>query len=86
MTLTFDVSHKLGDFQLDARFQTGPGLTALFGRSGSGKTTIINILAGLVHPDVGRVAVDGVPLVDTARNVFVAPHKRRLATVPVPPG
>ena len=41
------------------------GVTALFGRSGSGKTSLINIIAGLMQPDHGRIALDGTVLVDT---------------------
>ena len=59
MTLAVDIRHRLGSFPLDARFETGSGLIALFGRSGSGKTSIINIIAGLIRPDQGRVTVDG---------------------------
>ena len=73
MTLAVDIRHRLGDFRLDARFETGGGLTALFGRSGSGKTSLVNIIAGLIRPDEGRVVVDGAVLVDTsARRVRAA--------------
>ena len=44
------VSHRLGAFTLDAAFASGAGLTALFGRSGSGKTSLINAIAGLIRP------------------------------------
>jgi molybdate transport system ATP-binding protein len=79
--LSIDVQHRLGDFLLDTRFETGHGLIALFGRSGSGKTSLVNIIAGLIRPEQGSVAVDGVSLVDTARGVFVPRHKRRLGYV-----
>ncbi len=55
-----------GHFPHRCRF--GPadgGLTALFGRSGAGKTSLINVIAGLIRPDQGRVVVDGVTVVDT---------------------
>jgi molybdate transport system ATP-binding protein len=81
MTLAIDIRHRLGSFELDARFEAGGGLVALFGRSGSGKTSIVNVIAGLIRPDEGRVVVDGVPLVDTARGVFVPPHRRRIGYV-----
>jgi molybdate transport system ATP-binding protein len=81
MTLTVDIKHRQGHFALDIAFETQGGLTALFGRSGSGKTSIVNIIAGLIRPDAGRVSVDGVDLVDTARGVFVPRHKRRIGYV-----
>lgn len=81
MTLHVDIRHRLGTFELDARFETGTGLIALFGRSGSGKTSIINVIAGLIRPDQGFVTIDGVSLVDTARGVSVPRHKRRLGYV-----
>ena len=81
MTLAIDIRHKLGEFLLDARFETGSGLIALFGRSGSGKTSIVNVIAGLIHPDQGSVTMDGIVLVDTARGVFVPRHKRRIGYV-----
>lgn len=81
MTLEVDIRHRLGEFLLDARFATDGGLVALFGRSGSGKTSIINVIAGLVRPDEGRVAIDGETLLDTARGIFVPRHRRRLGYV-----
>ena len=81
MTLAFDIKHRLGEFLLDARFETGSGLIALFGRSGSGKTSIVNVIAGLIRPDQGRVSIDGVALVDTERGIFVPRHKRRIGYV-----
>ncbi|HTV69825.1 MAG TPA: molybdenum ABC transporter ATP-binding protein [Rhizobiaceae bacterium] len=81
MTLEVDVRHKAGAFRLDARFESAGRLTALFGPSGSGKTTVVNLIAGLARPDDGRIAVDGAVLVDTAKNIFVPAHKRRVGYV-----
>ncbi|HYM31625.1 MAG TPA: molybdenum ABC transporter ATP-binding protein [Candidatus Cybelea sp.] len=79
--LDVDVSRRFGDFELNVAFQSGPGVTALFGRSGAGKTSLINIIAGLVRPDRGKVVADGVTLVDTVRGIFVPKHRRRVGYV-----
>ena len=76
-----DVSHRLGAFTLDVRFASSGRLTALFGESGSGKTSLVNVVAGLVRPDRGRVVVDGTVLVDTAAGVFVPAWRRRIGYV-----
>jgi molybdate transport system ATP-binding protein len=81
MTLAIDIKHRLGSFELDARFGAGSGLVALFGRSGSGKTSVINIIAGLIRPEHGQVTVEGVTLVDAARGIFVPSHRRRIGYV-----
>ena len=81
MTLCVDVSHRQGDFALDVRFESESNLTALFGRSGSGKTTLVNIVAGLIRPARGRVALDDLVLLDSARGIFVPPHRRRIGYV-----
>jgi molybdate transport system ATP-binding protein len=81
MSVEIDVARQLGTFALDARFTTGGRLTALFGRSGSGKTSLVNIIGGLLRPDRGKVAIDGRVLVDTAAGVFVPMHRRRIGYV-----
>ena len=79
--LEVDVSRRLGDFNLRTSFSTQPGLTALFGRSGSGKTSLINLLAGLERPDQGRIAVGGHVLFDSESGIDVATERRRLGYV-----
>ncbi len=64
MTLRVALQHRLGEFNLDISFAAPPGLTCLFGRSGSGKTTVVNAVAGLLRPDKERVELDGVVLSD----------------------
>ncbi|MEP9352012.1 molybdenum ABC transporter ATP-binding protein [Xanthobacter sp. KR7-65] len=64
-------------FRLEARFDApGSGVTALFGRSGSGKTTIIQLVAGSIRPDAGRIAVDGETFFDSARGIDIGMEKR----------
>lgn len=81
MSLEVDIDHARDNFRIAARFSAAPGLTALFGRSGAGKTTLVDIVGGLVRPDRGRVAVDGQVLVDTEHDVFVPSHRRRIGYV-----
>ena len=81
MSIAVDISHRLGGFALDARFAAEGGVTALFGRSGAGKTSLVNAIAGLIRPERGRVEIDGEALLDTARGVFVPKHKRRVGYV-----
>ncbi|CAN7335332.1 molybdenum ABC transporter ATP-binding protein [Pararhizobium sp. LjRoot238] len=81
MSLEVDIRHRLGAFSIEAAFCADRGVTALFGRSGSGKTSLINAIAGLLHPDRGRLAFNGDVLVDSEARVFVPPHKRRFGYV-----
>jgi ABC-type molybdate transport system ATPase subunit len=48
--LEVDIEHGLGTFALDIHFRSGRGLTALFGRSGGGRTSVVNTIAGLIAP------------------------------------
>jgi molybdate transport system ATP-binding protein len=79
--LSVAITHKLGEFTLDAAFDAESGLTALFGRSGAGKTSLINAIAGLFRPERGYVAIDGEVLADTAIGVFVPAHHRHIGYV-----
>jgi molybdate transport system ATP-binding protein len=82
MHLEVDLSHGYTDFSLEVAFSTqGDGVTALFGPSGSGKTSILRAVAGLLRPQRGRIAIGDHVLLDTSRQLFVAPHKRRLGYV-----
>lgn len=81
MTIEVDVARRLGAFALSARFESAGRVTALFGRSGAGKTTLVNLIAGLVRPDSGRIVVDGETLFDTARGIDVPTHRRRIGYV-----
>ncbi|HEV2674676.1 MAG TPA: molybdenum ABC transporter ATP-binding protein [Aliidongia sp.] len=81
MSLSVEVALARPGFTLDVGFDSPGGVTALFGRSGAGKSTIAGLLAGLVKPDRGRILIDGEVLVDTAAGVFVPPHRRRIGSV-----
>ena len=81
MTLVFEAHQTFGKFTLNATFASDRGVTALFGRSGCGKTSIIRIIAGLTRPDHGRLVFEDDVLVDTRKGIFVPIHKRRFGTV-----
>lgn len=81
MTLAVSIQHQLGAFALDVQFEAPRGVTALFGRSGAGKTTVVNVVAGLLQPDSGRVAVDDWVLFDTQKRLSLAPHQRKVGYV-----
>jgi molybdate transport system ATP-binding protein len=79
--LEVDVACPLGSLALEARFRADTGVTALFGRSGAGKTSIINAIAGLLRPRQGRIALDGEALFDSRRGIDLPRHRRRIGYV-----
>lgn len=81
MSVSVTMRHRVGKTDFDLQFDAPDGLTALFGRSGSGKTTVINAVAGLLRPDAGQVIVNGRVLFDSGAGINVAPYKRRLGYV-----
>jgi molybdate transport system ATP-binding protein len=76
-----DVQHRLGSFDLKAQFVSGGRVTALFGQSGSGKTSLVNIIGGLIRPDHAYISLNGDVIVDTKHKVFVPKHRRRVGYV-----
>ena len=79
--LRVDVSKRLGEFTVEAAFASEGRVTGLFGASGAGKTSLINMIAGLLRPDRGRISIDGETLDDTAASVRVPVHRRRIGYV-----
>jgi len=73
---------KFGAFALDVRFSVAAGgITALFGRSGAGKTSTVNVIAGLRRPDSGRIVLDGHTLFDSESGIDLPPERRRIGYV-----
>lgn len=82
MRLTAAIRTRLSrDFQLAVDFSVDPGITMLFGASGSGKTTVLRCLAGLHRPDAGRVAIGDDVLFDAGRGISLRPGQRNVGFV-----
>ena len=81
MSLSVRFAHRFGDFSLDVAFEAPSGVTALFGRSGSGKTSVVNAVAGLLKPDAGHIRLGETVLFDAERRISVPVHRRRLGYV-----
>ena len=79
--LSVEVEKNLGTFSIDARFEASGGVTALFGPSGAGKTSIVNMIAGLVTPDRGRIVLDDTVLFDSTARINLPAHRRRIGYV-----
>ncbi len=79
----FDIhlNHTVGDLGLAVSLKSQAGLTALFGRSGCGKTTVINMLAGLVKPQSGYIRVEEKVLFNSDNNIDLPPEQRRVGYV-----
>jgi molybdate transport system ATP-binding protein len=80
--LTVSARHRLGAFRLALDFSLpSQGIAALFGRSGAGKTSAVNFLAGLLQPESGYIRIDDSVLFDSAKRISVPPERRRLGYV-----
>jgi len=81
MSFDVDVAKRLGDAEIVCRIEGGDGLSVLFGPSGAGKTSVLNMVAGLVAPDRGHVRVRGADLFDAALGLDLSPEQRRAGYV-----
>ncbi|MDF7776904.1 ATP-binding cassette domain-containing protein [Sphingomonas sp. AOB5] len=71
MSFDLDLTKRIGETEIRCRIEAEDGLTVLFGPSGAGKTTVLNMVAGLVKPDAGHIRVGGETLWDGAIDVPV---------------
>jgi molybdate transport system ATP-binding protein len=79
--IAVDIEERLGEFRLEVAFTAEAPIVGLFGRSGAGKTCLVNALAGISRPERGAIVVNGVTLFDSERHIDVAPERRRLGYV-----
>ncbi len=76
-----DIEQRLGDFHLAVRFSAEAPIVGLFGRSGAGKSSVINAIAGIAKPLRGSIVVNDTCLFDAARNIDLRPEERRIGYV-----
>lgn len=81
MSFDVHVGRHLGDTRIEVSFTAPAGLTALFGPSGAGKTSVLNMVAGLLRPDTGRIVVGGEVLFDSAAGIDMPAQDRRAGYV-----
>ena len=79
MSFDVDVTGRSG--RVSARFVVGGGVTVLFAPSGAGKTSVLDMMAGLLRPDRGHIRVIGRMLFDAAGGVDLSPEQRRVGYV-----
>ncbi len=77
-----DITWRLGKYDGEARFTLPPGVTALIGPSGAGKTTLARLIAGLERPNGGTVTLNGKTLFAADRRINLKPEAREVALVP----
>lgn len=81
MSLDLKLRHRFGAFALDIDLAAPAGVTALYGRSGAGKSSVVNAIAGLLRVDEGRIALGGRVLQDSATGLWVPTHRRKVGYV-----
>lgn len=81
MSFDLDLTKRLGETEIACRIVADAGLTVLFGPSGAGKTSVLNMVAGLTVPDAGHVRVAGETLFDAAAGIDLPVAERRAGYV-----
>ena len=82
MSIEIQFKQSLGETDFDIALSLpGNGISALFGRSGAGKTTLINVISGLVTPKQGKVSIGEHVLFDSDAGINLPTHKRKIGYV-----
>lgn len=83
MTTALDVTvtRRIGEFDLDVAFSVESGISVLFGPSGAGKSLTLALIAGLLRPDTGTIAINGTVVTDSDRRLYVSTQDRRVGMV-----
>jgi len=79
--LVAQLDKQLGEFALKTSFASEGGATVLFGPSGAGKTSVINMIAGLLTPDHGRIVLNDEVLFDDKAGINIPASRRRIGYV-----
>jgi len=80
--LEIDIRKRLRDFSLDVKLSVARGeILMLVGDNGCGKTTLLNIVAGLQDPDAGRIALDARPIYDSTLKINTPAEARNIGYV-----
>lgn len=80
--LKIDIRKQLGELQLGTSLTLPErGISAVFGRSGAGKTSLINLISGLEKPDAGVISLGDRVLFDSAKGISLPPQRRRIGYV-----
>ena len=82
MSIYVDINKKLGNFNLNVKFNTDSKSTALFGLSGSGKSVTLKCIAGIIKPDSGKIVINGKVLFDSDKKINLPPQKRNIVYLP----
>ncbi|EKU75480.1 MULTISPECIES: ATP-binding cassette domain-containing protein [Sphingobium] len=81
MIFDIDIHLRRGDRDIACRIRSDSGIIALFGSSGVGKTSTLNMIAGLLRPDHGHIAIGGQRLFDSHAGIDIAAARRRCGYV-----
>jgi len=76
-----DLDQQLGAFHLAVKFSADAPIVGLFGRSGAGKTSVVNAIAGIARPARGHIRINDVSLFDAAKGIDLPPEERRIGYV-----
>jgi molybdate transport system ATP-binding protein len=79
--LDVNVTRTIGEFDLDVAFSVESGISVLFGPSGAGKSLTLALIAGLLRPDTGVVAINGHVVTDCDSRIYVSTQDRRIGMV-----